>query len=60
VNSKPADSSTPREEHEIRDAEQDERRPSERERYGPLVISRRRKDDGRALLLFERSTQKPA
>jgi hypothetical protein len=29
----------------------------EQERYGPLVISRHRKDDGRALILYEHATE---
>jgi hypothetical protein len=29
----------------------------EQERYGPLAISRHRKDDGRALILYEHATE---
>jgi hypothetical protein len=39
---------------ESEDRDEAERRPGEREQYGPLALARHRKDDGRELILYSR------
>jgi hypothetical protein len=41
-------------------ADEDGERAGDRERYGPVVIQRHVKDDGRALLLYTHAAQESA